>query len=364
MIFEKHRRWSLLACTVLVALLVTQSALAGEPSNIDHKAIETKSVDAKAVNLSAESEILSQQFAKALKSKLIKAMSQGGVTNAISVCKNEAPLIASQLARQSGAKIQRVSLKYRNPLNMPSEWQRDVLAYFDKNPYQTDKYYAESNNGNVRFMQAIKTDEICLACHGKNLSKEVEDSLRANYPNDVAIGYSRGENRGAFSVEWDSISNKSSGIINLKQVSNNLIVAGQPRLEQITELKEVGVKTVINLRPEKEHSFDEKNAVLNLKMNYLSLPVDGEQGITFENSAKLQTMIASVDGPILLHCSSSSRVGALLALDAISKGYELEQALRIGRVTGSAKFADKITALHAETQQQIKDDVTTPNGGQ
>ena len=49
-------------------------------------------------------------------------------------------------------------------------------------------------------MKAQGVDEVCLICHGKNISPEVQNALMEFYPKDAAQGYQLGEVRGAFSL--------------------------------------------------------------------------------------------------------------------------------------------------------------------
>jgi len=51
-----------------------------------------------------------------------------------------------------------------------------------------------------RFMKAIPTGGVCLACHGTQLSPEISQTLADLYPNDLATGFSEGDIRGAFVV--------------------------------------------------------------------------------------------------------------------------------------------------------------------
>jgi len=50
------------------------------------------------------------------------------------------------------------------------------------------------------YIKAIPVKEVCLNCHGNNVSKEVLRQIKEYYPDDKAIGYQLGEIRGAFSV--------------------------------------------------------------------------------------------------------------------------------------------------------------------
>ena len=51
-----------------------------------------------------------------------------------------------------------------------------------------------------RFMKAIPTGEVCLACHGSTITPEVAAALDQAYPGDPARGYALGDVRGAFSL--------------------------------------------------------------------------------------------------------------------------------------------------------------------
>jgi hypothetical protein len=51
-----------------------------------------------------------------------------------------------------------------------------------------------------RFMKAIPTGPLCLACHGTSVTPEVAASLHNLYPNDLATGYEFGDIRGAFTL--------------------------------------------------------------------------------------------------------------------------------------------------------------------
>jgi protein tyrosine phosphatase (PTP) superfamily phosphohydrolase (DUF442 family) len=60
------------------------------------------------------------------------------------------------------------------------------------------------------------------------------------------------------------------------------------------------------------------------------LPVSGASGISYDNANALDRILADIDGPVLLHCASSNRVGALLALRAKMHGADTANALALG----------------------------------
>ncbi|MDH3304717.1 MAG: DUF3365 domain-containing protein [Gammaproteobacteria bacterium] len=161
-----------------------------------------------------ESRALVQSFGARLQSELQQSLAEGGPVGAISVCKNKAPQIASELSRQSGAKVRRTSLRFRNPANVAEPWESRVLQAFDsKAASGADaplEYFARQDDGTVRYMAAIRTGAVCLACHGAFLSPEMDAIIDADYPHDRARGYRPGDIRGAFSVTWPPSDDASS----------------------------------------------------------------------------------------------------------------------------------------------------------
>jgi hypothetical protein len=157
----------------------------------------------------AEAKGIIQQFATELQGELKAAMQEGGPVQAIEVCKERAPGIAEELSAQTGWTVGRTSLKTRNVAhNRPDPWEAEVLARFDARQAAGEDVqtmaYAEVVDGEdgkrFRFMKAIPTAEICLACHGQDIAPEVTEALDAAYPDDQARGYEVGEVRGAFSL--------------------------------------------------------------------------------------------------------------------------------------------------------------------
>jgi len=154
-----------------------------------------------------DSRALVHSFGAALQSELKKGLAEGGPANAISVCKDKAPQIASDLSRQSGAKVRRTSLRFRNPANAPEPWETSVLLQFEQQVDAADiatplEHFVQEPDGTIRYMAVIRTGAICLACHGAPLSPELDAILGADYPHDRARGYALGDVRGAFSVTW------------------------------------------------------------------------------------------------------------------------------------------------------------------
>ncbi|MBK8909014.1 MAG: DUF3365 domain-containing protein [Rhodospirillales bacterium] len=54
------------------------------------------------------------------------------------------------------------------------------------------------SNPVFRYMKAIPTAELCLACHGTEIDPAVSTTLKKHYPLDQATGFQAGDIRGAF----------------------------------------------------------------------------------------------------------------------------------------------------------------------
>lgn len=128
---------------------------------------------------------------------------------------------------------------------------------------------------------------------------------------------------------------KKTDIQNLVEHSNHVYSAAQPSAEQIKQLSLAGVKHVINLRSSSEQTWDEGEFVRSLGMSYHALPIAGAKDVTVENARNLTNLLNEFEGEsILVHCASSNRVGALIAISAHVQGLDLEAALDKGKRWG------------------------------
>lgn len=123
---------------------------------------------------------------------------------------------------------------------------------------------------------------------------------------------------------------------NLKIPRDGVYSCGQPTPEQLKDLHEAGVRSVVNLRAPHEHEWDERAAVEELGMTYYQLPITGPGDITQENARRLsEIMEDEANKPVLIHCGSGNRVGALYALKAYHfDDHDGEEAVEAGRAAG------------------------------
>lgn len=122
--------------------------------------------------------------------------------------------------------------------------------------------------------------------------------------------------------------------------AENRYVGGQPSAADLQRLAASGVRHVINLRPAAEQAgYDESAAVTAEGMQYHNLPVAGAADISFANAQALDALLADIgDEPVLLHCASGNRVGALMALRAAMQGQDEESAIAEGRRWGMTRL--------------------------
>ncbi len=114
----------------------------------------------------------------------------------------------------------------------------------------------------------------------------------------------------------------------------DVTTSGQPTAPTFEALAARGYTSVIDLRrPSEDRGFDEQAVVEGAGMSYVNLPI-GRDGITWENASALDKALAEKTGPVLVHCGSSNRVGALIALRAKMAGASDEEALKLGREAG------------------------------
>lgn len=111
--------------------------------------------------------------------------------------------------------------------------------------------------------------------------------------------------------------------------------AGQPDREALEVFANSGYTAVIDLRGDAElRGLDEGEVVEDLGMSYVTFPVTGAGAINFENAAELQRLIDKQDGPVLVHCGSGNRVGALFALAEALGGADDDAAIAAGKQGG------------------------------
>jgi len=126
------------------------------------------------------------------------------------------------------------------------------------------------------------------------------------------------------------------GTIARLYVFDDIFLASQPRPADFELLKKNGVKTVINLRHERENTaFDQPQLLAKLEIKYISVPWNGPTELTDEVFDRMRKLLNTAKRPIFLHCASANRVGAVwLPWRVLDGGITFEQALAEAKLIG------------------------------
>ena len=130
---------------------------------------------------------------------------------------------------------------------------------------------------------------------------------------------------------------------------DGVTTAGQPDAATFEIFAKQGYRTVIDIRTEPEdRGMDEATVINDLGMEYVVFPIDKPEAINFENASELGRLIDNADGPVLVHCGSSNRVGALFALRKSLDGADDETALEYGREAGMTRLEGRVKEVLSE----------------
>ena len=116
---------------------------------------------------------------------------------------------------------------------------------------------------------------------------------------------------------------------------------GLVKPDAFPQIKALGFKTVINLLSAKEGEAKEAASAKAAGLNYVNLPVTELAPVADQVAAFTRLVQDPANYPILLHCESSNRVGALWALYRAGTGVPAEIAVQEGRTVGLKPSREK-----------------------
>jgi len=153
----------------------------------------------------ASASAAADQLSERLRNELVSAMQNGGPVAAVSVCRDRAPIIASEIEAQTGVDIERTALRVRNPDNAPTAWETDTLEGFVSRRLEgtawADMTARRVDGANLLWMRPIPMGAMCSSCHGSTeIAPETHAAIASEYPTDAATGFAEGELRGAFTA--------------------------------------------------------------------------------------------------------------------------------------------------------------------
>ena len=122
-------------------------------------------------------------------------------------------------------------------------------------------------------------------------------------------------------------------------VEEGVLAGGQPTPEELAALAEAGYRTVLNMRLPDEDGNTDSAYVEELGMAYVDVPIEGAAGLSEERALQFAEALSGVERPVVVHCGSGNRVGALFALKAYYvDGKSADEAMQIGRNAGMTRL--------------------------
>ncbi len=143
-----------------------------------------------------------------LRALLMDELRDGGPVAAVAVCARSAQAKTAEYRSRTGVDIRRVSLRHRNAVNAPDDFERGALESFDRLPTEARpkaehwQVVTEAGRESLRYLRPLVANAMCLSCHGarETLPVGVKAALAKEYPDDRATGVAAGDVRGAISV--------------------------------------------------------------------------------------------------------------------------------------------------------------------
>ncbi|MCW8821364.1 MAG: DUF3365 domain-containing protein [Sulfurovum sp.] len=166
-------------------------------------AIDTNTTTSREMSVKQEGVKYIKLLGGTLKSELqtyMKADKTG--LSAMGFCTAKADEITKEVNKKlpAYASVRRTALKTRNENNLPDALDikviNDYKASIAANTFMPTDIKVVQEGTTTRVYKPLVTQNVCLKCHGTNISKEIQGEITANYPKDKAVGFKEGSLRG------------------------------------------------------------------------------------------------------------------------------------------------------------------------
>jgi protein-tyrosine phosphatase len=126
------------------------------------------------------------------------------------------------------------------------------------------------------------------------------------------------------------------GVNNLQVVDDRLWRGAAPTADGYRDLAEVGIRTVVDLRAESGAAADaDADAVRQLGMRYVHLPVRDGQVPDAEQVSAFLRLVNEAPGRVFVHCGAGvGRTGTMVGAYLVGRGGDGSQALRRNLAVG------------------------------
>lgn len=148
-------------------------------------------------------------------------------------------------------------------------------------------------------------------------------------------------------------SDRLVGIPNAVLLGGDTLFGGPPSESDLDAIKEAGYSQIVSLRMADEPgASSEEELVKSRGLAFISIPVDGANGLT-ETNAKALFMALKAQPKSVVHCGSGNRAGALMGLATRCAGGTVEQAMSVADHAG-------VTKLRTDLQAKLQAGVCAP----
>ena len=126
----------------------------------------------------------------------------------------------------------------------------------------------------------------------------------------------------------------SPAVSNYSRVTPQIAAGGSLRDGAVAELKSLGVATIIDLRGPDEGIDAERGAAAVAGLRYFNIPVTTEVPTDAQIVEFARLVENAEHHPLMVHCGSANRVGAMWTLYRAAKGTAIPAAIAEGREIG------------------------------
>ena len=150
-----------------------------------------------------------------------------------------------------------------------------------------------------------------------------------------------------------------AGITNFGKISETLFRGAQPGPAQFATLKQLGVKSIINLRGDGDEGKAEALTAQTNGIAYTNIPLNGISRPTDEQIRRVLTLIETLPAPVYVHCQHGcDRTGTVIACYRIEHdGWSGDDALIEANKYGLSKLERgmrRYIASFAKTKAKAK----------